>query len=129
MNQDDHKPDSDEASIPLLQDVITEEELASEYISFAENDLEKASSGIPEYDEVLLAMRDDIARQLHEDLWLMVSKALDRAIEEASHQVAKTLHKELDTTLEQRIRDLIERRLELDFGPRPRDDGDDNSPY
>ncbi len=128
MNHDEYNPDPEEPSVPLLQDVVTEEQLASEYISFEGQDLEAASSGIPEYDEVLLAMRDDIARQLHEDLWVMVSKALDRAIEEASHRVARTLHKELDTTLEHRIRDLIERRLEADFGPRPRDDGNDG-PY
>jgi hypothetical protein len=128
MNHDEYNPDPEEPSIPLLQDVITEEELASEYINFVENDLEAESSGIPEYDEVLLAMRDDIARQLHDELWVMVSNALDRAIEEASHQVARTLHKELDTHLENRIHELIERRLEADFGPRPQIDEED-TPY
>jgi hypothetical protein len=125
MNHDEHNPDPEEPSIPLLQDVITEEELASEYINFVETDLEAESSGIPEYDEVLLAMRDDIARQLHDELWVMVSNALDRAIEEASHQVARTLHKELDTHLEHRIHELIEQRLEADFGPRPQTDEED----
>lgn len=125
MNHDEHNPDPEEPSIPLLQDVITEEELASEYVNFVENDLEAESSGIPEYDEVLLAMRDDIARQLHDELWVMVSNALDRAIEEASHQVARTLHKELDTHLEHRIHELIEQRLEADFGPRPQTDEED----
>ncbi|MEJ2423292.1 MAG: hypothetical protein P8101_02365 [Candidatus Thiodiazotropha sp.] len=125
MNHDENNPDPEEPSIPLLQDVITEEELASEYVNFVENDLEAESSGIPEYDEVLLAMRDDIARQLHDELWVMVSNALDRAIEEASHQVARTLHKELDTHLEHRIHELIEQRLEADFGPRPQTDEED----
>jgi hypothetical protein len=125
MNHDENNPDPEEPSIPLLQDVITEEELASEYVTFVENDLEAESSGIPEYDEVLLAMRDDIARQLHDELWVMVSNALDRAIEEASHQVARTLHKELDTHLEHRIHELIEQRLEADFGPRPQTDEED----
>jgi hypothetical protein len=125
MNHDEYNPDPEEPSIPLLQDVITEEELASEYVNFVENDLEAESSGIPEYDEVLLAMRDDIARQLHDELWVMVSNALDRAIEEASHQVARTLHKELDTHLEHRIHELIEQRLEADFGPRPQTDEED----
>jgi hypothetical protein len=121
MNDNEQKQLMDE-EIPLLEDVISPAELASEYQQFTEIDETSDDSAIPEYDEVLLAMRDDIARQLEDDLRMMISNALDRAIGEAAGQIVRTLHDELDSTLEQRIRYLIDQRLTLEFGPRNQHD-------
>ena len=117
MNDNEQKHDHD-PEIPLLEDVVSADELASEYLSFVESEESTDDSGVPEYDAVLLAMRDDIARQLEDDLRLMVANALDRAIDEAGERIVRSLHDELDSTLEQRIRYLIDQRLDSEFGPR-----------
>ena len=117
MSDEEKKPDVD-PDIPLLEDVVKPDELASELRTFTELPEISEDSGIPEYDEVLLAMRDDIAKQLQDDLSQMLSEVLDRAIEEAGEQIIRTLHDELDTTLEQKIRYRIDQRLDMEFGPR-----------
>ncbi|MES9941402.1 MAG: hypothetical protein ABW104_15655 [Candidatus Thiodiazotropha sp. 6PLUC2] len=108
--------------IPLLEDVITADEIASEFHPFVDSSEPSEDSGIPEYDEVLLAMRDEIAQQLEEDLRAMIKSALNRAIDEAGEQIVRTLHDELDDTLEQKIRFLIDQRLSTEFGPRTQHD-------
>jgi hypothetical protein len=117
MNRDDKSQNPDSA-IPLLEDVVSLEEIESEYIEFNEDEAEIEDSGVPEYDEELLAMRDEIARQLEDDLQDIVAEALNRVIEETASRVTQMLHDELDSTLTQRIRYLIEQRLEGEFGPR-----------
>jgi hypothetical protein len=113
MNHDKQKQKQD--PIPLLKDIISEEELESEYISFIGSETESSSEEIQEYSEVLLAIKDDIARQLQDELWTMVSTALNQAIKEAARRAAKTLHRELDKSLQQRIKDLIEEQLDAEF--------------
>jgi hypothetical protein len=117
MSDERNKPDGDNG-IPLLKDVIEPDELASEFQAYSKPAEVSDDSGIPEYDEVLLAMRDEIAKQLQDDLSKMLSSVLNRAIEEVSEQITRTLHDELDNTLEQKIRFLIDQRLDMEFGPR-----------
>ncbi|MCG7963528.1 MAG: hypothetical protein N0E54_12565 [Candidatus Thiodiazotropha taylori] len=117
MSDEEKKPEVDD-EIPLLEDVIVPDELASEFHTFAKLPEASEDSGIPEYDEVLLAMRDEIAKQLQDDLSKMLSEVLERAIEEAGEQITRALHDELDTTLEQKIRYRIDQRLDMEFGPR-----------
>jgi hypothetical protein len=121
MNDDEQQQDID-AVIPILQDVITADELASGFKPFIENSEAEEDSELPEYDEVLLAMRDEIAHQLQNDLKAMIANILDSAIAEAGVQIVRVLHDELDSTLEQRIRYLIEQRLSSEFGPRNQHD-------
>ncbi|MES9974004.1 hypothetical protein [Candidatus Thiodiazotropha sp. LNASS1] len=117
MSTDDktHDPDSD---IPLLEDVVSMDEIESEYIEFSDEEADIEDSDIPEYDEELLSMRDDIAKQLGDDLRLIVSEAVNSAIDEATDRISQILHDELDNTITHRIRNLIEQRLEKEFGPR-----------
>ncbi|MES9970018.1 MAG: hypothetical protein ABW092_08265 [Candidatus Thiodiazotropha sp.] len=117
MNRDDklHGSDSD---IPLLEDVVSLEEIESEYIEFANDEADIEDSGIPEYDEELLSMRDDIAKQLEDYLETIVAEAVNIAIDETTARLGQILHDELDNTLTHRIRNLIEQRLENEFGPR-----------
>jgi hypothetical protein len=117
MSDEQNKLDA-ESDIPLLEDVIQPDELASEFHTFSKPPEVAEDSGIPEYDEVLLAMRDEIAKQLQDDLSQMFSSVLNRAIEEAGEQITRTLHDELDASLEQKVRFLIDQRLEREFGPR-----------
>jgi hypothetical protein len=117
MNIDDKSQDPDSA-IPLLEDVVSLEEIESEYIEFNEDEAEIEDSGVPEYDEELLAMRDEIARQLENELQDIVTDVLKQIIEDTTSRIAQILHDELDSTLTQRIRFLIEKRLEGEFGPR-----------
>ncbi|MEW8508192.1 MAG: hypothetical protein AB2598_15975 [Candidatus Thiodiazotropha sp.] len=117
MNRDDTSQDQDSA-IPLLEDVVSMEEIESELIEFADEEAEIADSGIPEYDEELLAMRDEIAKQLEDDLRGMVSDAVNKVIEDTTTRISQILHDELDSTLAHRISYLIEQRLEGEFGPR-----------
>ncbi|MES9852918.1 MAG: hypothetical protein ABW170_13950 [Candidatus Thiodiazotropha sp. L084R] len=121
MNDNEQKQDI-VSDIPLLEDVITADEIASEFHPFVDSAEPSEDSGIPEYDEVLLAMRDEIAQQLVEDLRATVQNALNRAIEEAGEQIVRTLHDELDDTLEQKVRYLIDQRLSSEFGPRTQHD-------
>ncbi|MEW8026336.1 MAG: hypothetical protein AB2792_20465 [Candidatus Thiodiazotropha sp.] len=117
MNTDDKSRDPDSA-IPLLEDVVSMDEIESEYIDFGNEEADIEDSGIPEYDEELLSMRDDIAKQLEGDLQAFVSEAVNNAIDEATNRIGQILHDELDNTITHRIRNLIEQRLEKEFGPR-----------
>ncbi|MET0061988.1 MAG: hypothetical protein ABW176_06800 [Candidatus Thiodiazotropha endolucinida] len=117
MSTDDKTHDSD-SDIPLLEDVVSMDEIESEYIEFSDEEADIEDSDIPEYDEELLSMRDDIAKQLGDDLQLIVSEAVNSAIDEATDRISQILHDELDNTITHRIRNLIEQRLEKEFGPR-----------
>jgi hypothetical protein len=117
MNTDDKSHDSDSV-IPILEDVVSMDEIESEYIDFSNQEADLEDSGIPEYDEELLSMRDDIARQLEVDLRTIVTEAVNIAISEATARISQILHDELDNTLNHRINNLIEQRLEQEFGPR-----------
>jgi hypothetical protein len=117
MNTDDKK-DQQESAIPLLEDVVSIEEIESEFIDFSNDEAIQEDSNIPDYDEVLLSMRDDIARQLETDLTATVTDAINIAIDEAIARIGQILHDELDNTLPHRISNLIESRLEREFGPR-----------
>ncbi len=111
-------PDDDH--IPLLEDVVTPEELEreSEYIEFDDVDSEDFAAATPEYDEVLHAMRDDIVAQLETELRPLVIRSVEKAIDEATERLAQILHDELTGALEPRMRHLIEQRMEEEFGPR-----------
>ena len=121
MSHNDDKP-GNPSNIPLLEDVITADEIVSEFHHFVDSEESSEESGIPEYDEVLLAMRDEIAKQLEDDLRGLISEALNRAIQAAGEQVMLTLHDELDSTLEQKIHYFINQRLDSEFGPRAQHD-------
>ncbi len=125
MSEEEKKTQLD-PDIPLLEDVVEPDELASELQTFSKLPSTFDDSGIPEYDEVLLAMRDEIARQLQDDLSRMLSSVLNRAIEEAGEQIKQALHDRLDTALEQKIRFLIDQRLDMEFGPREQYDPERN---
>lgn len=119
MNDDErdrHEPDE----IPLLEDVVTPEqlEIESEFILFEEEETTPTESDAPRYDATLPALRDEIAAQLQADLQSLVGQALDQAILEITQRLSRSLHEQLDDTLQRRIRSLIEQRLEREFGPR-----------
>jgi hypothetical protein len=106
--------------IPLLEDVVIPDDLEidSGFVIFDDNESTSFDSATPEYDEVLLAMRDDILAQLEAELHASVVSAVEQAIDETSERLSRILHTELTGKLEQRIRRLIEQRMEREFGPR-----------
>jgi hypothetical protein len=114
----DNKPQDPGSAIPLLEDIVSMEEVESEYIDFGNEEVNLEDSSIPEYDEELLIMRDDIAKQLKDNLQATVTEAVNIAIKEATTHISQILHDELDNTLWHRISNLIEQRLEKEFGPR-----------
>ncbi|MCU7924462.1 MAG: hypothetical protein KZQ88_17365 [Candidatus Thiodiazotropha sp. (ex Dulcina madagascariensis)] len=126
-DEQSHRQDS---AIPLLEDVVSTDKLESEHAGHTNNDREMEDSGVPEYDEVLLGMRDEIAKQLMDDLRLKVAEAVKQAITETTTRIGQILHDELDSSLERRIRHLIEQRLETEFGPRHQhsSDNEDSDP-
>jgi hypothetical protein len=105
--------------IPLLEDVVTPEELEieSEYVVF-DDDSEEFTPATPEYDEVLLTMRDDIVAQLERELRPLVIRSVEKAIDEATERLTQILHDELTSPLGLRVRQLIDERMEEEFGPR-----------
>ncbi len=111
------KPDED--NIPLLEDVVTPDELdvEPELVSIDE-DTESVVSTTPEYDKILHDMRDDIVAQLQADLHPLLVQSVEQAIHEAMERASRVLHQELTRPLEQRLLDLIEERMEQEFGPR-----------
>ncbi len=106
--------------IPLLEDIVTPEELEieSEFIVFDDADSEDFAVATPEYDEVLLSMRDDIIAQLQADLHPLVVRSVEKAIDETTLRITKILRDELTGPLGHRVRLLIEERMEQEFGPR-----------
>jgi hypothetical protein len=124
-------PEEDE--IPLLEDVVTPEELEreSEYIVFDDAESEEIAATPPKHEEVLLAMRDDILAQLQADLHPLIVRSVEQAIHEALERATLVLHNELTRPLEERLRTLIEERMEEEFGPRQHPDegkDEDKSP-
>jgi hypothetical protein len=113
-----NKPKSQD--IPLLEDVVIPDDLEidSGFVVFDDNKPTSFDAATPEYDEVLLAMRDDILAQLEGELHASIVSAVEQAIDEAGERLSLILHKELTGKLEQRIRHLIEQRMEREFGPR-----------
>jgi phage gp29-like protein len=111
------KPEED--NIPLLEDVVTPDELdaESELVNLDE-DTESVDSQTPEYDKILHDMRDDIVAQLQADLHPLLVQSVEQAIHEAMERAARVMHQELTRPLEQRLLDLIEERMEQEFGPR-----------
>lgn len=124
MSDESERHEDDE--IPLLEDVVSPEELEiqSEYIDFDDADSEEYTPATPEYDEVLSTMRDDIVAQLETELRPLVIRSVEKAIDEATERLTQVLHDELTSPLEHRVRSLIEERMEEEFGPRelPLDD-------
>jgi phage-related protein len=118
MNTEDKSQDT-KSDIPLLEDVVSMDEIESEDIDFSNDEAGLEDSDIPEYDEELLSMRDDIVKQLENDLRPSIAAALNIAIDEATARISQILHDELDNTLNHRINSLIEQQLEKQFGPRP----------
>jgi hypothetical protein len=129
MNIDPPAPPKDD-EIPLLEDVVTPEELEikSEYVRF-DDDSEEFTPATPEYDEVLLTMRDEIVAQLESELRPLVIRSVEKAIDEATERLTQILHDELAGPLGHRVRQLIDERMEEEFGPRekPLDRMDDES--
>ena len=115
--------------IPLLEDIVTPDELErdSEYVDFDDADSEEYTPATPEYDEVLLSMRDDIAAQLETELRPLVIRSVEKAIDEATERLTQVLHDELTSPLENRLRRLIEARMEEEFGPRELPLGNDSA--
>ncbi|MCU7906923.1 MAG: hypothetical protein KZQ76_13990 [Candidatus Thiodiazotropha sp. (ex Epidulcina cf. delphinae)] len=124
-NEPSHHQDS---AIPLLEDMVSADELKSKYAGSTNKPRETEDSDVPEYDEVLLGMRNDIAKQLTDDLRLMVAEAVEQAVTESAARIEQILHDELDSSLEHRIRHLIEQRLETEFGPRHQHSSDSEDP-
>lgn len=106
--------------IPLLEDVVIPDDLEIDpgFVVFDETRPTNFDAATPEYDEVLLAMRDDILAQLEGELHASVVSAVEQAIDETSERLSRILHTELTGKLEQRIRHLIEQSMEREFGPR-----------
>lgn len=121
------KPEND--NIPILEDVVIPDELEveSENLHFEDTEAESFDTTTPEYDKVLLAMRDDIVAQLQADLHPLVVRSIEQAISESLERANRILHKELTRPLEQRLLNLIEERMEEEFGPRehPLDEEDE----
>jgi hypothetical protein len=111
------KPDDE---IPVLEDIVAPEEFESEpeHIEFDNGVSEAFVAATPEYDQVLLAMRDDILAQLQVELHSLVVNSVEQAINEALERTTRILHKELAQPLEKRMHDLIEERMDEEFGPR-----------
>ena len=118
MSNDKDKKEEDH--IPLLEDVVTPEELEkeSEYIDFDEADSEEFDPATPEYDEVLLSMREDIVAQLQSELHPLVIRSVEKAIDQATERLTRVLHDELVGPLGHSVRRLIDERMEEEFGPR-----------
>ncbi|MGD8908640.1 MAG: hypothetical protein PVF13_02890 [Chromatiales bacterium] len=126
-------PEKPDDEIPLLEDVVTPEELEkeSEPTEFGDDDSKEPAAATPQLDEVLQDMRDDILTQLQVDLHPLVVRSVDQAIDEALERATQILHKELSRPLEERLRTLIEARMEEAFGSRqpPHEGkGEDESP-
>lgn len=105
--------------IPLLEDIVNLKELniEAEYLEFDEVDSEEYIPATLEYDRVLLSMRNEIAAQLEADLRPLVVSSVEKAINEISGRLKQILRDELTDSLDQRVRLLIEERMEQEFGP------------
>ncbi|MDJ0805521.1 MAG: hypothetical protein QNJ78_01690 [Gammaproteobacteria bacterium] len=100
----------DEQDIPLLKDVVDPEEI--ELID--NNQLADQETG--SHQAVPETLRNQITRQINDDLQSVINSAIHTAVEQASGEIRQILLDELQGSLHNHIRQLIDEALQKQPG-------------
>lgn len=101
---------ADEQAIPLLDDVVTLDELG-----FSERSPDQGDQQTPDPQAILEILREGVADQLILDLQPIITSAVETAVTQVTQQARQLLLDELHGSLENHVRSLIEAAVEREF--------------
>ena len=96
----------DEQNIPLLQDVV-----APDDIEYAKEQESTVAEEITNQQRALDDIREEVAIQLIEELQPAILASINSAVDQATGEIRKVLLDELQGTLQNRLRLLIDEAL------------------
>lgn len=100
----------DDQEIPLLKDVVDPDE-----IEHAADGESKVSNELTDKQKILAAIRGEIAVQLNEELQPVILAAISSAVDQATAEIRQVMLDELQGSLQNRIRLLINEALDQQF--------------
>lgn len=101
----------DEQNIPLLKDVVDPDEIEyTEYKSLV------AHKDVPDSREIIEIMRKEITTQLNQELQPLITAAINTAVDQATGTIRQIMLDELQRSLQNRLRMLIEEKFDKQFG-------------
>ncbi|MEN8179325.1 MAG: hypothetical protein ABFS39_12025 [Pseudomonadota bacterium] len=101
----------DEQDIPLLRDVVDPDEIV-----FNDDSEPAISSESTDQQEIIDVIREGIAVQLNEELQPTIIAAINSAVDQATGELRQIMLDELQGSLQNRIRLLIDGALDKQFG-------------
>ncbi|QYZ64805.1 MAG: hypothetical protein OI74_13205 [Gammaproteobacteria bacterium (ex Lamellibrachia satsuma)] len=110
--------DLNELDIPLLDDVVQSETLISPTSEPSKESIDEQADfqPIPDHDAIISIVREGLQDQLNHELSSIVQQAVEQAVTQATTQLKQVIGDEVTSSLERRIKQLVERALDEKFG-------------
>ena len=101
----------DEPEVPVLRNVVDPSEL-----DLTDHAKTAASPETTQPEDLIPGMREAIAEQLKTELQPIIDTAIRSAVEQATGEIRKILLDELQGSLQNRMRHLLDEALEREYG-------------
>ncbi len=110
--------DLNELDIPLLDDVVQSDELISPTSEPSAGSIDEQADfqPLPDHDAIINIVREGLQDQLNHELSSIVQQAVELAVTQATTQLKQVIRDEVTSSLERRIKQLVERALDEKFG-------------
>jgi hypothetical protein len=107
-NEETNMPDDE--NIPLLLDVVEPNEIEPSVVNQS-----ATNHHPPDTQPNLAVIREDLANRLNEEVGPIITAAITSAVDSATDEIRRVMLDELRGLLENRIHDIIEETLRLEF--------------
>ncbi|MBL3598503.1 MAG: hypothetical protein JMN25_01380 [gamma proteobacterium endosymbiont of Lamellibrachia anaximandri] len=110
--------DLNELDIPLLDDVVQADELISPTSepSAGSIDAQTDVQPLPDHEAIVGIVREGLQNQINHELSSIVRQAVEQAVTQTTSHLKQVIEDEVTSSLERRIKQLIERALDEKFG-------------
>ncbi|MBL3529228.1 MAG: hypothetical protein JMN27_04890 [gamma proteobacterium endosymbiont of Lamellibrachia anaximandri] len=110
--------DLNELDIPLLDDVVQADELISPTSepSTGSIDAQTDVQPLPDHEAIVGIVREGLQNQINHELSSIVRQAVEQAVTQTTSHLKQVIEDEVTSSLERRIKQLIERALDEKFG-------------
>ncbi|RLJ16250.1 hypothetical protein DJ031_18525 [bacterium endosymbiont of Escarpia laminata] len=110
--------DLNELDIPLLDDVVQSEAFISPTSepSAGSIDAQTDVQSLPDHDAIVSIVREGLQNQIQHELTAIVQQAVEQAVTQTTSHLKQVIEDEVTSSLERRIKQLIERALDKKFG-------------
>ncbi len=110
--------DLNELDIPLLDDVVQSETLISPTSEPSAESIDEQADfqPLPDHDAIISIVREGLQDQLNHELFSIVQQAVEQAVTQATSQLKQVIEDEVSSSLERRIKQLVERAIDEKFG-------------